>query len=126
RFHLADGLVGETEMDTRNPLVVAQRREQALPQCLAHLRTVAFADVEALREHVPALADTVRVDHTADRARYVAERRHDATLPFGRRIQSVQIILPAEHLRSVGLVEIEVLRRAGEGKIAAAAAKSWN
>jgi len=66
------------------------------------------------------------VDHAADRARHVAERRHDAPRPFRRRIQAIQIILPAEHFRAVSLVEIEVLGRAGNGNVAAAAPKAWN
>ena len=37
RFHFADGLVGEAEMDTRDALVVTEWRQQALPQCLDNL-----------------------------------------------------------------------------------------
>src|SRR5438046_3882624 len=47
RFHFADGLVGEAEMDTRDAVVVTEWRQQPLPQCLDHLQTVVLADVEA-------------------------------------------------------------------------------
>src|SRR5204863_7727940 len=124
RFHFADRRVCEAEMDTRDAIVVTEWWQQALPQYLDHVWTVALADVEALCENESALTDTVGVDHAADRARHVSERRHDAPRPFGRRIQAVQIILPAEHFRTVGLVEIEVLRRARNGNIAATATKS--
>jgi hypothetical protein len=79
-----------------------------------------------LREHESALTDTLRVDHAADRARHIAEGGHDAPCPFRRSIEAVQIVLSAEHLRAVGLVEIEVLRHARNGNVAAAATKSRN
>src|SRR2546421_6976663 len=126
RFYFADGLVCEAEVCTRDAFVVTEWRQQALPQCHDDVGTVALADVEALCEHESALTDTVPENHAADRARHVAKRRHDAPRPFRRRIQAVQIILPAEHFRAVGLVEIEVLRRARNGNIAAAATESRN
>src|SRR5437762_9184790 len=59
RFYFADGLVGEAEMDTRDAFIVTEWWQQALPQCLAHMWTVALADVEALCEHESALTDKI-------------------------------------------------------------------
>src|SRR5437763_3228820 len=75
RFHFADRLVCEAEMDTRDAFVATEWWEQALPQCLDHMWTVALANGAAMGGHEAALTDTNTVYPTADRDLHLAEGR---------------------------------------------------
>ena len=111
-------------MHAGDAFAIGERRQQTPAQRIAGTLGLGGFDVEALRQHEAALADAFAVGNAADRTRYAAKRCDRAPRPLGRRIEPLEIIPAAENFGVVGLVQVEIRRRARHGDKAPAAPKS--
>ncbi len=122
----AGAAIGEAEMDAADAGPVGELGQDAVGEEAALLLLAPFGDVVAQGDQQPALAGAEREGDAAERAPDVAEGGGGAARPRRRVVEPVEIVAAGEHLGTVGLVEGEEFRRAGQCDIATAAAKAGN